>query len=362
MKSVLAVGLEHIIAKTARHYRMFADLTKSDVIIYSRDISNLSQYFANKYSLKWEKVPQSSYNDLKLFHHLLHEFSPRHIELYHASESILAHIGYIMIAKLHHIPLVVYCRGGELAHWNKHPVRKKISILLGLKMASLVIYKEFFMMHTLNKLKIHSDKCYFLHNSVPINDLEPEEAIKRKGVIFLNSFKSLRHPEIAVEVCIRLANKFPQTLFTIAGDYYFKNGHSCRQDLEEAIVSSALANRIKLLGWIKEPETMYEKHSIFLLPAERVFLNYSLLEAMERALAPVVSKVEGADKIIDHAKNGLIVDLNSDAFTDAVEYLLSNQDIIQSMSKAAREKVKKFFDLKTNLQKLIDLYNNKLWQ
>lgn len=362
MKSILAIGLEHIIAKIARHYRMFADLTKLDVIIYSSDISNLSQYFANKYSLKWERVPKSSYNDLKLFHHLLQKYSPRHIELYHDSQSTLTHIGYIMISKLHHIPLVVYCRGGELAHWNKHSIRQKISILLGLKMASLVIYKESFMNLMLTKLKIHSDKCYFLHNSVPINDLEPLDTINRKGVIFLNSFKSLRHPEIAVEVCIRLANKFPEALFTIAGDYNFKNGHSSRQDLEEAISSSGLTNRIKLLGWIKEPETMYEKHSIFLLPAERVFLNYSLLEAMERALVPVVSKVEDADKIIDHTKNGLIVDLNSDTFTDAVEYLLSNQDIIQSMSKAAREKVKKFFDLKTNLQKLIDLYNNKLWQ
>lgn len=362
MKSILAIGLEHVIAKIARHYSILADLTKSDVIIYSRDISNLSQYFVNKYNLNWEKVRKNFYYDLRLFHHLLHKFSPRHIELYHDSQSILTHIGYIMISKLHRIPLVVYCRGGELAYWNKHSFYKKISILLGLKLASLVIYKEYFMIPMLNKLRIHPNKCYLLNNSVPINDLEPEAAIIRKGVIFLNSFKSLRHPEIAVEVCIRLANKFPDALFTIAGDYNFKDGHSSRPDLEAAIASAGLTNRIKLLGWIKEPETMYEKHNIFILPAERVFLNYSLLEAMERALVPVVSKVEDADKIIDNGKNGLIVDLKTDAFTNAVEYLLLNQDKVQSMSLAAREKVKIFFNLKICLQKLLDVYNNKLWQ
>ncbi|MEO0129210.1 MAG: glycosyltransferase family 4 protein [candidate division WOR-3 bacterium] len=362
MKPILVCGLEHLIAKTARHYHMLSNILGTDVIIYSRDISNLSTKFAINYGLTWYKVPIGKYADIKTFTLLIRKYKPIHIEIYHDTQSDLVHVGYLLVAIAHHIPVVVFCRGGELYYWDRHTIRKKIGIWLGLKLSKLVLYKEIFMLQKLKKLNIKPDKIVFFYNRIPVLQQEPPDVSHRLGVLYLNTFKPFRHPDIVVEVATRIAKQFPSVCFTIAGDRYFKNGHISLPQLEKTVNEKGLVNRISFLGWVTEPEVLYRTHCIFLLPAEHVFLNYSLLEAMERGLVPVVATSPGAEIIIEHGKDGMIVDLDADAFTTAVSYLLSHPNVLSQMAKNAREKVKSCFDLRLGLQGLVRVYQQKVWK
>jgi glycosyltransferase involved in cell wall biosynthesis len=363
MKPILVCGLEHVIAKTARHYRMLGDMLQTNVVMYTADGSGLSSEFARRFGITWHKAPSGKRAaDIAQFASLLRELRPAHVELYLAAQSDIVRLGYILVARRLSIPIVVVCRGGELLYWHLYSDRRRFVIRLSLRWAHMVLYKQLHMPPMLERLRVPEDRTFFFHNRIPIDPREPSPAAARSGVLFLNVWQWFRHPEVAVEVGLRLAQRFPGVKFTVAGDRYFTEASSSRPELDQAIRAAGLAERIRLMGWVASPEELFAQHNIFLLPADLVFLNYTLLEAMERALSPVIAKAEGSDRIIEHGKDGLIVDLNADAFAEAVEYLLLHPPDLERMAGAARSKVQRCFNLEDGLRELIGVYRSKVWQ
>jgi glycosyltransferase involved in cell wall biosynthesis len=90
-------------------------------------------------------------------------------------------------------------------------------------------------------------------------------------------------------------------------------------------------------------DNAFELHShakVFVLPAEKVFLNYSLLESMSCGTVPVVTKGEGWDKIITN-ENGFASSFDYRKFADNIKLAL-NQDIWHKKSINARETIKNY--------------------
>jgi glycosyltransferase involved in cell wall biosynthesis len=163
-----------------------------------------------------------------------------------------------------------------------------------------------------------------------------------------------------LEIGIRLANKFPGVDFILAGDRDLRG--SLRKKFEERIVAAGLAGRFRLLPFVDRPEELYRESSIFVLPAEIVFLNFSLLEAMERGLAPVIARVDGAERIVEHGVSGLIADLEGESFVQAVASLLSSPDLLERLCAGARKRVKDKFDLEQGIDQVIEAYETYVWR
>ncbi|MCS6823709.1 MAG: glycosyltransferase [Cytophagaceae bacterium] len=81
----------------------------------------------------------------------------------------------------------------------------------------------------------------------------------------------------------------------------------------DAVEESAIIEK-----WTDNPKYYHEVSSVYVLPPDQVFANFSLLEAMEKGLPAVVANVEHADKIIDHNINGLLCEQNKDDFAKCI--------------------------------------------
>jgi glycosyltransferase involved in cell wall biosynthesis len=285
---------------------------------------------------------------------------PTHVELYHSTQSTIAHFMYIAVACLLRFPLVTVCRGNEILLFDKHVWRRRQAIRLGLKASTLVIYNQLHMPETFDRLGIPKEKRFFFANRVPYNPQEPTPSKERSAVLFLNTWHPWRHPEVMVEIGIRLARKFPSVDFILAGDRDRRG--SLRKEFEERILSAGVADRFKLMPYVDRPQELYRKSNIFVLPAEIVFLNFSLLEAMERGMTPVISRVDGAERIVEHGVSGLIVDLDGDSFVRAVESLLSRPELLETLCTGARRRIKEKFDLDQGIGEVIAAYETHVWR
>lgn len=360
-RRILVAGLEHLIDKSGRHYALLGELGSVRVLIYSRDITKVSRGTAERFDLGWEEVPRSTAADVRHLSRLLRRFRPSHLELYHDAQSDMAHMGYIAAARALRVPIVTVCRGGELLYWESARRRRRRAVTLGLRAARMILYKELHMPAQLQRLQIPEDRCVFFHNRTTIDPDEPANVRDRMNVLFLNSWKPFRRPDISVEVGLRLAPEFPNSVFTTGGERTWSAEAYSKEDLSRQILDAGLEDRVVLQPWAQVPAELYARNGIFLLPATEVYLNYSLLEAMERGLVPVVADVRGADQIVEHGVDGLIADLDPAAFVSATRALLRNPNRTERMAKAARDKVRRSFDLREGIKELLGRYDQLVW-
>ena len=77
-----------------------------------------------------------------------------------------------------------------------------------------------------------------------------------------------------------------------------------------------------------------------MLPADIVYLNFSLLEAMSYGVVPIVSDVDGAREIVDDGVDGFVISHSKGAlFNTMVQVLSLSSDKYEEMSRCARQKV-----------------------
>jgi glycosyltransferase involved in cell wall biosynthesis len=358
----LVAGLEQSLDKIGRHYRHLSDALHAKAVIYSRDPTGASRKVCQGYGLDFHAVPEGrKILDILGFARLVRSYRPSHAELYlYGAQHAMVYFGYFLVLLVSRVPLVCICRGGELLFYHKFSLINRLAFRVGLHLASLVVYKQLHMPEQLRRLNIPMEKCAFFHNRIPWNPASHE--VSSRGVLFLNSWRGFRRPDIAFQVALNLAPSYPDVMFTIAGARPSDRGNpDCPLDFQEAqdkIQSLGITN-IRLLPWTDHPAHLFDEHHIFLLPATLVFLNYTLLEAMERGLVPVVSKADGVDLVIDDGVDGCIVDLDAAAFTLAVERLLADSDRCRQMGMAARQKIRRSFDLDDGFKQLSEVYRTK---
>jgi Glycosyltransferase len=77
----------------------------------------------------------------------------------------------------------------------------------------------------------------------------------------------------------------------------------------------------------------------------------------------VVSRKGGLPEVVEDGVTGFVVPTeNPGAAASALETLILNKDLRSSMGKRGRERVKKLFDWKENVSKMVELYEELLKQ
>ncbi|MDB4795765.1 glycosyltransferase, partial [Verrucomicrobia bacterium] len=127
------------------------------------------------------------------------------------------------------------------------------------------------------------------------------------------------------------------------------------------IKESNVQSTVLVKDFTRETEQYFENSKIFVLPADIVFCNFALLEAMMRGLTPVISNVEGANIIVENNKSGLIRAINAEEFANAIIYLLQNDQLRIEMGIEARKQILLNFNSELLASQLITFYKTHLW-
>ncbi len=116
--------------------------------------------------------------------------------------------------------------------------------------------------------------------------------------------------------------------------------------LKELAKELHISEKVFFLGQLSREELLkhYEDSDLFVLPTREDCFALVILEAICSNLPIVCSKyADGAYDLIEEGKNGFIIDpYDEGAFVLAIERILNDPDICQSMQKQSKEIVEKF--------------------
>jgi glycosyltransferase involved in cell wall biosynthesis len=206
------------------------------------------------------------------------------------------------------------------------------------------------MKNNLDKIPNLNSKVVFDPNKVRVNDFETP-ITRNFDTVFLNSFKKWRNIDILIDSLKIVVSKLPNSRHRIIG---------AKDELEvekylNRIHEHGIEKNVSVEKWTDNSKSVFEDTKIFVLPADIVFLNFSLLEAMERDCTPIVWDVEGSDLIIQHGVNGLISTKTETDLADNIINLIENDDFRLKLGMNARQTIVQNFNDADRLKPIFKL-------
>jgi glycosyltransferase involved in cell wall biosynthesis len=122
-----------------------------------------------------------------------------------------------------------------------------------------------------------------------------------------------------------------------------------RQHLQEIIDQLDLPNlRLKLLGFQSDVATYVTMADIFLFPSEHLeVLPMCLIEATALGVPVVCSDIPGNNDIVEHARNGFLVDVQKKDYSAFVLQLLQDEFLRKQFGLYGMAKAEKCYDKNT---------------
>lgn len=304
-----------------------------------------------------ESSPKNSLLNWIAFTKLIKVVNPSHID-YYFHLNINYQLGQLIALRVLNYPFVAICTGAEILSWENHSWIKKLLIKRAMKYARAVVLKELYMEDIIIKYSIvDREKIVHVHNTIEVGS-EPIYERSGKVVLFLNTFKKFRNVDLLVKAAPLVLKDYPEAKFLLVGS----TGREEEGVVARLIVELGLEKQVHILPFTKSADGFFIKASVFVLPADIVYLNNALLEAMGHGVPPIISNVQGSDKIVDNGRNGLIVERTPEGIAEAITYLFGNERIRVNMAIQARTKIKTCFNESARSEKLYSLYNSLVWK
>ncbi len=315
----------------------------SDVPFYPSQINTNSDLF---FSLK----------EVLLLIKIIRTENIRYCEYYYTAP-FLQMLVVLAVMKLCGIKIISIYRGGEIYYWHKHSIFKKYFLKMANKLSHKIAYKEMYMPEILEKNGMYQqDRMYHWANSIEYAELPSDYNSQKENVLlFHNSFKEWRHPDFLIDVINRLKEKTPDFKLILAG-YREDADNDILKTINDKINNYGLSGFVEIYDFAaNEPDYYYKQSRVFLLPSDLVYCNYSLLEAMNWGVVPIVSELDkDSHLIIDHESDGYIIPNIEEQWSSSIYDLLTNENHFEKMSRMANLKIYNEYNSQKRFEKYYD--------
>ncbi|MGE4659095.1 MAG: glycosyltransferase family 4 protein [Gammaproteobacteria bacterium] len=135
-------------------------------------------------------------------------------------------------------------------------------------------------------------------------------------------------------------------------------GHMNTQSLGKRISASAVKKRIHRIGYSNDAPALAGACNIFVLPSiKREGLARALIEAMAYGIPPIVTNCGGNPELVVDGISGLVIPVcDAKAISQAIGQMYKNPGMRREMGRAARERIKKHFNIEDTIKQTTDLY------
>ena len=275
-----------------------------------------------------------------------------HVELYVAGRFAFV---YALVCRLAGVPVLAVERGDlHECQRRNYPLAVRLSIYACYRLANWVWLKEPFMERAFERWRVRN--TFLLPNAVPLPEASDNGSVPRTvDFLWANRLVPERNPEWFAEALAEIAKRRAVSCEVLG---FTRGDPGPSVGAIERAVASALAPvpacRCEPFG---DPEPAYRRARFFVLPADFVFGNFALLEAMAHGVVPIVSAVEGVDRLIDSGRNGFAVTHDPRAFASALDEALDlPEPVWHEMAEAARETVAEQFSIDVWGRQLLQRY------
>lgn len=350
---------------THKAYYLAKEIEKMGIktVFFAADKTGLSEENIQKDNLTAKKIVFNPIKNAMNFIKLIKKFKPIHIELY--LDMMPWDLMFIVFyARLKKISIISRCRGGEILNWNEHRRIFRLAFRYTLRRSDLILIRELYMVNNIVKYNICSmTNVRFFHNHTPV-PLKYEKE-NNNEILYLNSLKEFRHPTLMIDVALELIRREINFKFIVVGftDGYMTafNANVEEEKFIKLIKKNNLESYFELHNFSNKTTEYFRRASIFILPADIVFCNHSLLEAMAYQNVPITQNVEGADLIVEDGVSGYLVENNPIYYAERIDYLFNNKDKLTKMGINARANISKNYDSNKQAQTIIEYYAKNLW-
>ncbi len=139
--------------------------------------------------------------------------------------------------------------------------------------------------------------------------------------------------------------------------------------IQQKVAEYNLENCVELPGFILQEtlQTWLDEASMLILPCivaedgDVDGIPVTLMEAMAKQIPVISTAVSGIPELIEDGVDGLLVEQkDAEALADGIQTLLEDWELAQRVARSGREKVVSQFDVKSNAEKLANLFRANL--
>ena len=271
-----------------------------------------------------------------------------HVEVYPGGRFAFI---YILLSKIYGLKSICVERG-DLLYYNKKGYNKltRFSMWISYKFCNIIWYRETYMQPILKKI---NKNIFFLHNAVNIDPhntfIDPLQ--KDINFLWLNRVIPQRRYDWFIQI-------LENNLFSNSINYLVGISNNTAYTKEQDYVIKNKTDNLFIEAYNTTPEKFYKRAKFFVLPADIVFANHALLEAMSYGVVPIISDKPGSELIIDNGVNGFIFNHTKNDFESAMINALNVTDEeYYKLSNAAIKKIKTDFSPESYHNGIKELYS-----
>lgn len=265
------------------------------------------------------------------------------------------------IAKRHSVPTVVHLHGSEFKKYYDECSDKKRKAISGFfEDCSAVIT-----LGTLWKQYIHSiaprAKIHVLNNSIHIPQQTVTQSRDEVNVLFLGVLiqrKGVADLLQAVKILIE-----GKKLEGVRVRFYIGGTGPEEETLKQYVRENHLEDYVDFLGWVdgETKKKALETNQVFILPSYNEGLPIAILEAISYGMPVIATKVGSISEAVLEGENGFLVNPGDvDGYVNALQRLITDYPLRQSMAKRSRELAEKQYDEKIYFARLTEVFHSAL--
>ena len=185
------------------------------------------------------------------------------------------------------------------------------------------------------------------NDSIPLPFLSTPEII----IGSLGNIRPAKAYDNLINAAALILQRLPRAHFLIAGH----TKEPLTQTLKDYANKLNISDNIHFLGYCANTISFLHKIDIFALSSTSEGFSIATIEAMASSKPVVATRCGGPEEIIDHQRNGLLVDVdNPDALAEAIIRLAENRALADELAHNAQHKCQDAF----SLNKMLDSYHN----
>ncbi|MCC5937197.1 MAG: glycosyltransferase family 4 protein [Lunatimonas sp.] len=174
-------------------------------------------------------------------------------------------------------------------------------------------------------------------------------------IVFTGGISQRKGPSLVLRAIEGMIGRFPQIQLLIIGPDRDKGKE--KQVLEELLSSNTvLQNHTHIIDHTSTILAYYQAGDLFVLPSLNEGMSNSMLEAMSCGLPAIVTKVSGAADVVDHGRNGYLIDREVSQLAECILVYLENTELRTRHGIQARNKILAQFESNSVLKKHLELF------
>ena len=207
------------------------------------------------------------------------------------------------------------------------------------------------------KLGVKKENIYITPNGLDFSEV-PSPLLEKisKRVICVGRLSWEKSHTLILDAWPSIKKEYPEAQLVFVGE-----GPE-RKSIEKQIKDMNLGSSVTLTGNLPHPQVLKElsKSEVFICPSLAEGLGNVFIEAQASGVTPIGTRVDGIPDVIQHEKNGLLIEpKSSEQIADAVIRLLGNKELNQKLRAKGLETSRKF-EWSGILKKIEEIYKDIL--